>query len=125
MDKLKTNWQDLINYLDSHAWMKDDWFSYNIEPSFPQKIEFSWVPNREKLNTIINKVIINVDLYKEINYDTYIYVYISIDWKKSFDTYNIRIIPMYDEELKKEDFSDIDINFFYTMYNMIYQYSMK
>gem|GEM_PF-5125689 len=32
---------------------------------------------------------------------------------------------MYDEELKKEDFSDIDINFFYTMYNMIYQYSMK
>jgi len=123
IQKYKTNWKELREYIEKNDWMVNDGFWFNIDSSFPQKIEFFWVPNPNNFKIPITTVIVYIDTYQNIDYDTYINFYVSIEWKKSYDTHKIQILPMYDEKTNTNDYDNIDVNFFYTMYNMIFHYA--
>ena len=81
-EKLKTSWVELIEYIDSHDWMVSDGFSYHNDPSFPQKVEFVWTPNVNNFNTNILAVRIYIDLYQDVNYETFINFYVELLWAK-------------------------------------------
>lgn len=122
-EKIKTSWIELVEYIDANDWMVTDWFSYHNDPWFPQKVEFVWNPNVNNFNTQIIAVRVYVDLYQEVNYETFINFYVELEWKKSYETHRIKIMPMYDDATGQNDYSNIETNLFYTMYNMLYHYA--